>query len=218
MKKKPKLIKCHKIEKLTWCEFYDVYGISLILEKDPTNRYCQSRLLELADKYIKITNYALRCELRHFIDGGYCGHRRSKGYYVEDLNNFVLQKLGLKVNWSRKRLKLTSSQAWMLFLKGTWAYSYGGRKWGKIARACEELESARRYSSYKLILERIDRLNDLEHNNALYLKDHTTFDIQEHLTRKAIANPLQIFDNCHSDIKDIGKELYDSRIREYATA
>ncbi len=204
MKKKTKEIK-KRVEKLTMCEFFDVYGISLILYKDIHNKYCQYRLLELADKYIKITKQALRAELRHLLGAG--GLR-------PDNNRELLDKMNLYTNWKERRLKVTSKQALKLFRAGNWTYDYGGKAWTEIAETIIKLENYRKELNYNYICSYIDRLNDLEHNNALYLQTYSSFNLEEALDFKAEALPVNIFYNCHSDIADIGRELYDPRITE----
>jgi hypothetical protein len=167
--------------RLTKKEFFDVYGISLLTKNNKTliNKLFP-RLLEVAKKYIDITDYAIRCELRHI--GKYSEIKNRKQIYKDRLNLSLIEVI-----------KAFNSRAWHA--------EYGGEMWKDIAKGLLNLRDAYSRRNFFEILARIDYLNDLEHNNALYLGDFSTFYLREALDLKEFADPDEIFKRCSQEIK-----------------
>lgn len=63
-------------------------------------------------------------------------------------------------------------------LDEAWADQYGGTAWVDICKTCIDLQIFRK-KDLKLTLLYIDRLNDLEHNNDLYLIPRCSFILEE---------------------------------------
>lgn len=198
-----------KIEKLTKTEFFDVYGISLILAcntvKESTKKYLVELLSPIAQKYLDITLHAVRTELRYFRRGSH-----SKGDYAEikPENLDLLKELGIS-NWKAGRNKVSFVQASRLFYEGEWErHIYGGEAWGDIADEGELLRTLLpvTVSSLKKVVNAIDRLNDLEHNNSLYLAQYSTFDLLCALEFKMECNSKALIEKCSKDIRDIYRE------------
>lgn len=207
----------NKIEKLRKVEFFDVYGISLYeMREDRTlsNKYLLSLLLPIAKKYIEITLYALRSELRYFLSGGarweYNGwqgirYQRNENR-VRIFNKKILEKNRIK-NWRLSRKKLSLDKIIILFSKGDWIDGYGGEAWKNISIACKtlELEIYNNNNNITKICQAIDRLNDLEHNNAFYLWNYTSFNLREALDYKSEKNKTYIFSHCSDAVRELEK-------------
>lgn len=157
--------KKYGIKKLNKKEFYDVYAISLIMNNQTLEQELLDIALPIAKKYIKITRYALGTELRHVI-----------GFSTYDLTE------SKRIYWTRKKLK--TQEIIDLFDGRKWTPQYGGTKWKKIAKGLLVLEKMYEQQSLQGIILAIDHLNDLEHNNNLYLGQYTTFDLYEALYDK----------------------------------
>jgi hypothetical protein len=94
-----------------------------------------------------------------------------------------------------------------MFRKGKWADAYGGNAWGNICKAGIDLKQAVNSLNLRQILLYIDRLNDLEHNNALYLGQYSTFYLEMALDLKQNADENEIFSECSYDIQKLTKGI-----------
>lgn len=185
------------VKKLTKTEFYDVYGISLVTgEKAWLVGELSPLLFRLADRYIEITDAAVRSELRHI--GKRTGIQDKRRYYKD-----------------RKTLDLDTCVR--IFNSRTWEDQYGGSAWAKIARALAHLCKVRREEDFPKILLAIDRLNDLYHNNALYLESYVTFFLDEaltHLDWKFDAEPEAVLRCCSDEVRQAASRSI-SKVAEY---
>lgn len=202
-----------KIAPLTKTEFFDVYGVSLILSKKTdtaTRLFLVDILAPVAQKYLAITKHATTAELRYFLSGG-CK------WDVDDAdlpdrkkyNRKLLKKLGV-TNWAKGRKTLSFDLIEQLFWDGEWEEGvYGGPAWGEIARAGCILEKQLPVTEGNLlkVISAIDRLNDLEHNCNLYLDQYSTFDLEGSLEFKLDAEADAVIQRCSKEIRDIYKEL-----------
>jgi hypothetical protein len=93
----------------------------------------------------------------------------------------------------------------MLFLNGHWAAEYGGVAWAKIAREANGLEVAIANKDINKILYSIDRLNDLEHNNDLYLRQYSTFNFNDTSQDREFYEPVDIFNRCSESVRELRK-------------
>jgi len=194
-----KILQKTKINKLTTSNFYDVYGISLLSEKtDLSDKYILSLLLPIAEKYVNITLHAMRCELRYFKRG------TESNIVSEPLerNIDILKQLNVK-NWKKERLTLNIEKILRCFSAGDWNSEYGGEKWANICKNCIELESYIKLKDIPKICQAIDYLNDLEHNNACYLKDYCTFNLEMALDFKWNCEEQDIFRNCSDGVREL---------------
>lgn len=191
------------MEKLTQTEFFDVYGISLLPKNIKNNRFL-ARILQLtAKKYLDITKFAVLSELRYFRRGGYSQDANG----LNENNVTLLKQLNIS-NWKLERKKLSLMQAKNLLERGEWHDQYGGIAWVDITKTALRLEQILPVTENNLIevLEIIDRLNDLEHNNNFYLANYTTFDLSMALEFKYDAKPADIINKCSSEIQYFYKE------------
>jgi len=164
--------------------------------------YLLALILPIATKYLDITTYALRSECRYFMSRiDYYHYSNAKEY-----NKKILEKRGIK-HHRHYRKNLTLSIMLDMFYNGKWEKDYGGRAWGDICQAGIELNIAIKNLNLKQILEWIDILNDLEHNNALYLQTYSTFDLPNSLGYKRYSEPAKIFKYCSYDIQKLTKGI-----------
>jgi len=190
------------MRKLNRTEFYDVYGISLLeMDKSIERSELLIYLLPIAEKYLQITERAIRSELRHY---NMRAERNDEWNYIKRT-----KKEGYIKNLKEYRKKCTLEQAVILFKDRKWAKEYGGKKWGNIAYEAIGLRDAIKRDDLKKILYFVDRLNDLEHNNALYLASYTTFSLETALYNKCEATPEEIIKECSYEIK----KLYHKSLR-----
>ncbi len=161
---------------LSSSEFHTTYGISLLADvvESPDKAFLVALLQPVAEHYRDITLYALRVEVRHVKEA------------TDDGEKF-LRKLGIKDFTAEVRHKLELDALIQLFTKPEWIDDYGGDAWGEIAKTCKVLESLLPVTKMNLtkVISSIDRLNDLEHNNALYLSEYSEFDLLDALETKA---------------------------------
>ena len=198
-----------KIERLNKTDFFDVYGISL-LEKDhiEEDNYLLALLLPIAEKYYNITLYALRSECRYFLSSfehdEFSENYGNKKYYEK--NRKILQKRKIKTKVGYRK-KLSLELILEMFKKGNWANRYGGDVWADICQECINLKKAIDKLNLRQILSSIDRLNDLEHNNALYLTTYSTFNLEYSLDYKSLAKEEEIFKYCSYDVQKLRKGI-----------
>jgi len=155
---------------------------------------------------LEITLYAVRAELRYFRRGRY-NHCNAED--IVDENVDMLKELGIK-NWKLERKKLSFKDATWLFKEGTWESGvYGGKAWGDIAEAGSKLESLMPVTVFTMdkVIMALDRLNDLEHNNNLYLAQYTSFNLGEALDQKADSEPSDIIRRCSDQVRSVWKDL-----------
>lgn len=200
-------------QKLGRKELFDVYGISILSTKPVIDKsWLLVLLLPIAEKYVNITMHAMKVELRHFPHGvelsHVCGNEQYNLYLKDNLR--LLKILGIK-NWKKDRLKLSIENIIKIFERGNWHVEYGGAAWYKIAIGCLTLQKAIKEKRLEKILAAIDRLNDLEHNNAKYLEDHcNTSCSYEYLCEiKSEASEADLISECSSEIK----KLYGEAMR-----
>jgi hypothetical protein len=189
-------------DKITKEEFYDVYGASLLIDK-VDNEHLLKHLTPIIKKYIKVTHKACMGELEHcvvdigdyFADpGDYWSEEDYKNTRKE--NNKLLLSMNTVISDD-----LSFSKIAKLFNNGVWDVNYGGEKWGTIAETCNKLQASYQRKNLKHILFFIDHLNDLEHNNALYLSDFVTFTcFCEECAFKSTASEEAIIMNCSQTI------------------
>jgi hypothetical protein len=196
-----------KIAKLTKKDFFDVYGISLILKEtrcSKTVQYLIFILESVVQKYIDVSYYAIRAELRYFRHGA---HRVNVSGVNED-NVDLLKKLGIK-NWRTQRTKLSLKDAKFLFEMGDWDDQYGGGQWANICRAVARLEALLPITEQNVqkVISAIDYLNDLEHNNALYIDQYSTFFLVDALDNKAECSESEILAQCSPEVRTIYCEV-----------
>ncbi len=122
--------------RLTQQEFYTTYGVSLLFDKveQVDQLLLTSCLQTVADRYLDITLYALRDELRHFITGS-----DDTGEEVEDNLDLLAAKSIPTMFNSTVRASLDVDTIIELFDKGAWCDQYGGDAWADIGRACKDL-------------------------------------------------------------------------------
>lgn len=194
--------------KLNKTDFFDVYGISLLNKKlDLSDDYVISLLLPIADKYFQVTYQALTAELRYFLNGGQSGNIGWKDLpFYQDNNRTVLKRMKIK-NWKTHRKQLTISQIYRCFHEGEWEGGYGGEAWANIALACKGLQNVITGKNIEYICLAIDRLNDLEHNNSLYLATYTSFNLYEALEYKVLATEAEILRKCSCGVQELQKFL-----------
>jgi len=209
-------------KKLTKSEFFDIYGIFLLWDSvdNIDKKYLAERINEIADKYCEITLDSVRIELRHAKLGGtdskYWSYNLSQKWKRQkaDLlkhNTKVLKQFDLdidKIYTKKQREKIDFKMAHELFIKLKWQRQYGSRPWGNIAKAGWKLEQIlpTKVSNAKKVIGIIDHLNDLEHNNNLYLQERSTFNLCHALDMKYSCDPNDIFRYCSKDIKYVFNE------------
>lgn len=188
-------------KKLNLNDFYDVYGISLLMMYEidtQTRNFLLYILKQVGKKYINISLHALTAELRYFRTGG-----AQIFFSIEPENENILHKKNLRKNWGKKRKLLSIDDIKYLFKYGMWQSEYGGRAWYNIAIAVEKLMKSLETDNVVDIVSKIDRLNDLEHNNALYLNQYTTFDLSAALDNKKYRDKT-LLTYCSKEIYKIG--------------
>jgi len=117
---------------LTLKDYYNVYGISLLsprVDDDATRVYLCDMLNKIAEKYLSITLYALRTELRY---ARYGGAKSEYGSGKDILNDAVIRKTGLsplRISSVNERSKASFEDALYIFRKGEWDINYGGDLW-----------------------------------------------------------------------------------------
>lgn len=194
----------NKIQKLNKTEYFSVYGLELLSNYTEANKkYLLELLLPIAKKYYKITNQAVRSELRHLF--GACGEWEESIQERKDYNLELFKKLKIK-KFQRKKIDLSIIEK--NFNNGSWLSNYGGKSWGKICAECIELKNAIEKKNFKDIIFHIDRLNDLEHNNALYLVSYTTFDFEVVSYDRTTIKVDCLFKSCSEEIQWLAKEYY----------
>ncbi len=203
-----------KVKKLTHLEFFTVYGISLLEAKaeEHDREYLAGLLTPQAEKYRDITLYALRSELRHFLCGG--ADPNGGGIAIENrqANLDLLHKL--KKTWGRSTRNLLSiDEIIILFKDGAWEVQYGGNPWEDIAKVCKKLIDSLPATRFNLkkVITHIDRLNDLEHNNSLYLVTYSTFNLEDALDIKRIVAPDELIKYCSSELQRMYREQQKSK-------
>jgi hypothetical protein len=193
-------------------EFYDVYGISLILSKNPnihTVEFLIYLLEPIVKKYYDISKYAILTELRHFKNGGFDSTETgSKLRGVQKHNKKILKSMGIK-HWGIERNKLTIKQACFLLSKGQWDICYGGKAWKAIAKAILELEKSLPIVTTNIIkvISMIDLLNDLEHHTDLYLSESCTFELYNALGDKLNMSEKTLISHCSKEIRQIYNDM-----------
>ncbi|NJL70100.1 MAG: hypothetical protein HC888_00195 [Candidatus Competibacteraceae bacterium] len=199
------MIKCaesnNAIAKLTRKEFYDVYAVSLVMNKlkGSDKRFVVETIQEISDKYLAITLYAVRAEMRYATQGSYS-------------NRNALRKHGIKpsgIRLRKERAKIDFDLACKLFGDLDWLNCYGGSAWRAIAKGGRKLEKFMPVSTDNLpqVIAAIDHLNDLAHNTDLYLSQYCTFSLYIELENKYETSPEDILRRSSSHIRDICEEL-----------
>lgn len=188
-------------------DFYDTYLISCVLNVMPTNetKYIATIVDEIAQKYTSITLQAVRTELMH---------TRNCTYPSSDFDklciDICLGPLSSTLpEWAetiiKNRKQASFSQAIEIFTNLDWTDSFGGLPWADIADYGSQLQNKLPVSylnvSDSIVL--IDYLNDLEHNNDLYLKGYATFDVQNALDNKYTMSPIDMIKWCSSEVRKI---------------
>jgi hypothetical protein len=196
-----------KLKKLTKKDFFDVYGISLILNEtrdSKTVQYLIFILEPIVKTYLDVSYFAIRAELRYFRHGTH----RLNVTSVNEENVALLKKLGIK-NWRTGRTKLSLKDAEFLLHMGEWDNQYGGEQWVRICRAVERLEGLLPITEQNIrkVISAVDYLNDLEHNNALYLDQYSTFFLYDALQDKGLCSESELIAKCSKDIRDIYCEV-----------
>jgi hypothetical protein len=197
-------------QKLHVKEFYDVYGISLLVDKvcDYDLEFLCDILNPIAEKYVNITLDAVRRELRYSNYGGdsrfdYRNLRWNKNKKI--LSSYKIRNIRSK----ETRFRIDFELAIKLYTELEWESSYGGEAWADIAIAGNNLSKILPVTKYniKSIVSAIDKLNDLEHNNALYMSENCSFKFNSALDDKYSCDEKSIFRKCSKEIRDIYKEV-----------
>jgi hypothetical protein len=184
------------MSKITLKEFYSVYGIELLSSFTNTDKkWLLILILPIAEKYLKHTKKACQHEAFHFGDNSEC----------DEKHNAELVK---RLNIENKKLKdITLKECYALFMEGDWPDSeYGGEAWGIITKTAIELETAIEKNNLSKIILSIDKLNQLEHNNDLYLSEYVTFNLIEHLEYKFYNDEKYILKECPLEIKKLWRD------------
>ncbi|MFA5049258.1 MAG: hypothetical protein WC516_09605 [Patescibacteria group bacterium] len=171
-------------------EFYNIYGISLLLNKGYDDILLPI-ILPIAKKYYEITNYAVRKEILHISDPW------PKKYTI---NNLLLIKYNIK-NINKENSKISLEIIEKLFKKAKWDVGYGDLPWAKITKECIKLEKLLKNPNLNKLIIQLDYMNDLEHNNALYLKDFCSFGFDIALYIKYEASINFILKKCSKKIQ-----------------
>jgi len=181
------------IEKLKKKEFFDIYGISLLIHKGINNEVINERILYIAKKYIDITNYAVRSELRYANTGGLS--------IMSERTVWKTDKKYIK-NLHQTRKQLSLEKIIKLFDDDSrWHHQYGGHAWANITEALIQLKKWYEKEDIIKILSLIYYLNDLEHNTKLYLQNYCSFDLQRALNYKRDSIEKHIFMKCSYNIQ-----------------
>lgn len=188
------MVKGEGMYKLKKKDFYDIYGISLFLHKLENPFIVYDRLMEIANKYIEITDYAIRTELRYLNTGGFDGN---------DERLVPQDRLYIK-NIRKYRKNCSLNKACSHFREHRrWHKEYGGGRWALIVNALQNLIKNFEDKKLNKIVVDIDHLNDLEHNNCLYLSSYSTFNFVKAGALKKNANEEFIIHYCSSKIQQI---------------
>jgi len=186
--------------KLSHREFFSVYAISLLEMNNMVDKTeLLVYLLPIAEKYLFITNKAIRHELKHTNSCGrytYSKTKRKK-WYIPNLKKFCRE--------------CSLEDALKIFHRDSWAEEYGGIAWAEITKEAINLKKAVEQENLKKIILYIDRLNDLEHNTNLYLEEFCNFNLGWALNYKFEASIHEIISNSSRELIKIyskmGKDL-----------
>lgn len=182
-----------KPKKLLLKEYYDIYGISLCLDQGYNDELLQV-ILPIAKHYQQIFKYDVYAEVAHMIDerGAICWNE----FRDDVLNQYhIINKKDFK--------KLSYSQLINIFKIPMWNASYGGKAWAYIVRELIKLEQDLRKPNLKKLMYRLDRLNNLAHNNSLVLVGWTYFDFRNYAYDKDYIEPKQLISKCSDTVKKI---------------
>jgi len=181
-------------------EFWNVYGISILSMNSAIDRSeLLVYLLEIAEKYLKITDHAIREELRHY---------NKYGESCEDGFD-CRRKVNRIKNLHKYRKSCTLKEALVLFNR-PWSEAYGGQAWADICREAINLKEAIKKNDLEKILMYLDRLNDLEHNTSLYLQEYCNFYLRDDLYLKSQETVEFIISKCSSEIKKLFRQNWRS--------
>jgi hypothetical protein len=196
-------------------EFFDVYVASMLLDDLSKNdkRFLADCINDIAQKYVDITLFAVRAELRYALYGGTKGYSYCKTAIARgERNARILETLGIdpnKIRNKKERQKFNFAKAATFFSKGEWDKGvYGGKAWAQVARVGLRLQKALpcTTSNLKRIINLIDQLNDLEHNNDLYLRTYATFDVKKMLDFKMIESPEAVVAKASRELKSLWRK------------
>lgn len=196
---------------ITKYAFYDLYTISLCLDKlSHKDLIFVSEILDdIYDRYMSVTMRAIRHELRHAVDGGRCEDEDNLNYWdAIEINTKKLKKLDLNpdsMGSSRYRHKIDAEIAYKIFSRVNWHPLYGGERWAAIARHAVKMSKIKKVTpdNCKKVVSLIDHLHDMEHNTSLFLDEYTTFDLHWHLNNKFEADLREIVYNSSKEVRDI---------------
>jgi hypothetical protein len=177
-------------------EFYDIYGISLLLNKGYDDVLLPV-ILPIAEKYYNITNYAVRKEILHISDS----------WHIKNTDNrYFLNLYNIKdINKENSTISLEVIKK--LFKKADWDISYGGYPWARITKECIKLEKLLKNPNLNDIIIQIDHMNDLEHNNDLYLGDFCSFIYVCALDNKLNGYVDFVLNNCSKQVQDLYNQI-----------
>ncbi|KKL10839.1 hypothetical protein LCGC14_2551830, partial [marine sediment metagenome] len=149
--------------KLKKKDFYDIYGISLFLHKLENPFIVYDRLMEIANKYIEITDYAIRTELRYLNTGGFDGN---------DERLVPQDRLYIK-NIRKYRKNCSLNKACSHFREHRrWHKEYGGGRWALIVNALQNLIKNFEDKKLNKIVVDINHLNDNPINSIKSSSNH----------------------------------------------
>lgn len=187
-------------------EFYTIYAASILdrVVDEEDRKILAWILYPIAEKYRNITLHALRAELRHY-------NRYGERNCHEQCRRNTLKLIGIDAPILTSRIRRTISPDAIIrvFSSADWFWQYGGKPWADIGRAYKVLEHLLPPKSRGVDVRRtvlaLDRLNDLEHNTALYLASYCTFDLTRALWHKAWTMTTQryIIDRSTREIKKL---------------
>jgi hypothetical protein len=177
-------------------EFYDIYGISLLLNKG----YDESLLpiiLPIAKKYYNITNYAVRKEIKHIYDDW---------HELNTNNKLLLIKYNIK-DIKKENSKISLKLIERLFKKAEWDEGYGSFSWATITKECIKLEKLLKNPNLNELIIQIDHMNDLEHNNGQYMGDFCSFSYLNALVDKQVGCVNFVLYNCSKKVQSLYSQI-----------
>jgi len=184
-------------------EFYDIYVISLLMNKGHDDILLPFILL-IAKKYLIITNWAVRKEVNHICDG-----TLNDEIWLKELvfNKKLLKNMNVLTKNSNLIKDITLEQIFCIFQKCKWSCDYGGKRWAKITEKCIELKELIKNPNLNELVICLDQMNDLEHNNELYMNSFCSFNFLLALDDKFKIKPSKIINKCSKKVLSIYNQI-----------
>lgn len=195
-----------KPKNLTLKEYYNIYGISLCLNKG-YEKELLSILLPIAKHYYQIFKYDIYQEIKHIFDKE--AIKCYQCYFPYNIHNKLLFKkyknILQKYNLKNKKncYKLSYEQIIKIFNQPIWRSDYAGTKWIEIIKEFIKFDKILENPSLNDLIISLDRLNDICHNSGYLLKDFTSFHFYYYSKQKNTQSIFYILDQCSDNIKQI---------------